>query len=194
MIKEVMTERARKYGNILSQSSVWGHWPVLAVKLPATPTQLQLEKTWRDMHTNSRAHMTMYSRIHTHSTYWHTVSSPYTGRRHWYTILYTERHDNNMIKLPATMDFNTIALFYMCFTGRSVTHCVFSWTSRTGAASKAGRNIRDAVLSTYRIPVTRRTKTFRVAACEHWVFIIRYRIHTGRGESTNKKQQFITIC
>lgn len=49
-MKELTTDRARKYGKILSQLSLRGHWPRVAVRLPgwvsARATQVQLSNTW----------------------------------------------------------------------------------------------------------------------------------------------------
>lgn len=49
MIKELSTDRARKYGKILSQLSPRGHWPRVAVKFPgrlsASAKHLQFSKT-----------------------------------------------------------------------------------------------------------------------------------------------------
>lgn len=61
------------------------------------------------------------------------------------------------------------------------TYSVFSWASRAGAASQAGGNIGDGVLSAYGVPVARWAETVRVAAGEDGVFV-RYRFHAGRQE------------
>lgn len=49
MMKELRTDRARKYGKILSQLSLRAHWPSVAVRLPgrvsANATHLQLLNT-----------------------------------------------------------------------------------------------------------------------------------------------------
>lgn len=60
------------------------------------------------------------------------------------------------------------------------TYSVFSWASRAGAASQAGGNVGDGVLSAYGVPVARWTETVRVAAGEDGVFVVRYRFHAGR--------------